>query len=111
MRSKIDITSKGLTSFEGGDINPYRYVPTPNHCLIMENVELETIIARRELERIGEDGTKSSMVVLIEMPKQFTDSSDFYVPYKSAQEESGCTACSMPLPRDPCSQYGDWRCK
>ena len=34
--------------------------------------------------------------------------------YQSAQEESGCVACTLllsPPPPDPCSNFGDWRCK
>jgi len=33
--------------------------------------------------------------------------------YKSAQEQSRCFAClpTSPPPRDPCSKFGDWRCK
>ncbi|MCC7306236.1 MAG: hypothetical protein IT173_01620 [Acidobacteria bacterium] len=34
--------------------------------------------------------------------------------YGAAQVQSGCTTCSLPLkppPRDPCSNFGDWRCK
>ena len=48
----------------------------------MDTIELGEIIATRDLNLINPDSTTSAVIVAIGKPNRFTDSPDFFTPYR-----------------------------